>query len=362
MKNIYIFLILFLSLTLTVNAQQRPQFSQYMVNNYLLNPAVAGSYSYTDLRFGFRDQWTNIEGAPRSFFLSAHSNLRVLGCGSKNPGRVRPTYGVRKYSTKKKTVRERGEDLAFISDLKHGVGGLFLYDETGAFTRTMFYGSYALHVNFYDKLNVSLGLQAGLINYNLDLGSLNPTQENDPALGEGSINSLVPDIGLGLMAYTDDFYLGLSLSQVLQNDLTFETENPDPNNKLFIHYYITGGYRIPLWNKGKEAKEARWTLIPSALVKILEGSPVSFDINGRMVRTLSDKKNHIWMGLSYRHQDALVGLLGISVGRLLDLNYSYDFDISDLRPRRSFNPHTHEVSIGLRLYCARKRDYKHNLF
>lgn len=360
MKKLYFLLVLLISLSFSALGQQRPQFSQYMVNNYLINPAVAGAYEYLNVRFGFRDQWTNIEGAPRSFFLSATSPIRILkGCDP--PSSVRPTIGVKNYR-RAGGLRSRNERLTrrSVSIIDQGLGALFTYDETGAFTRLMFYGSYALHVNFYDKLNVSFGLQGGLINYNLDFGGLNPNQENDPALGEGSVNSLVPDLAFGALAYTDKFYFGVSLNQILQNSLEFETQNPDPANQLKIHYYITGGARIKIFNN------ERWQFIPSGLIKVVQGLPASWDLNARVAYDIQGKKgvrNNLWMGVSYRNQDAIVGLVGVSLAHLIDINYSYDFDVSDLRPGRIFNPHTHEVTLGLRLYCkGRLKNYIHNLF
>ena len=58
-----------------VSAQQLPQFTQYIFNNYLLNPAVTGIENYVDVKMGHRNQWTGLEGAPVTSYLSVNAPL-----------------------------------------------------------------------------------------------------------------------------------------------------------------------------------------------------------------------------------------------------------------------------------------------
>ncbi|NJL15669.1 MAG: PorP/SprF family type IX secretion system membrane protein, partial [Microscillaceae bacterium] len=158
-------------------AQQRFQFSQYMLNNFLLNPAVAGAYDYIDVRAGFRNQWTGFEDAPRSFFLSGHFSPRIFKRDKAEL--VLPTIGTIDYHLGKGTKA---------SALSGGFGGLFVYDQTGPISRIMFSLSYALHFPISDKLKASLGLQGGFIQYRLNNDELVPDPINgglDPAVGTG---------------------------------------------------------------------------------------------------------------------------------------------------------------------------------
>ncbi len=60
----------FLALTVTILiggasfAQQRPHYTQYILNNYIINPAVAGIENYTDIKISHRLQWVGLDGAP----------------------------------------------------------------------------------------------------------------------------------------------------------------------------------------------------------------------------------------------------------------------------------------------------------
>src|SRR5881396_3541479 len=56
-------------------AQQRPHYTQYILNNYILNPALSGIENYTDLKISGRDQWVGLNGAPQTFYLTIHGPL-----------------------------------------------------------------------------------------------------------------------------------------------------------------------------------------------------------------------------------------------------------------------------------------------
>ena len=68
---------------LQLSAQQLPLRSQYMLDYYLLNPAVAGSYDYIPVNLSVRQQWVGFEGAPSSQAISAHAYVgNNIGIGA----------------------------------------------------------------------------------------------------------------------------------------------------------------------------------------------------------------------------------------------------------------------------------------
>jgi type IX secretion system PorP/SprF family membrane protein len=70
MKKTLLVLILFSSFAEVVTAQQKPQYTQYIFNYLLINPAVTGIENYTDLKAGYRSQWTGLQGAPVTSYLT----------------------------------------------------------------------------------------------------------------------------------------------------------------------------------------------------------------------------------------------------------------------------------------------------
>ena len=69
MKKILYIIIVFIAGMQLVFAQQKPQYTQYVFNNYLLNPAVSGIENYTDAKVGYRSQWTGLDGAPVTSYI-----------------------------------------------------------------------------------------------------------------------------------------------------------------------------------------------------------------------------------------------------------------------------------------------------
>jgi type IX secretion system PorP/SprF family membrane protein len=56
--------------------QQLPHYTQYMLNSYILNPAVAGIENYTDVKISHRHQWVGIDGAPVTTYLTIHGPFK----------------------------------------------------------------------------------------------------------------------------------------------------------------------------------------------------------------------------------------------------------------------------------------------
>ena len=54
MKKLSLLLVVLVGVVTQAFAQQRPQYSQYMVNNFLLNPALSGIEDYADIRISNR--------------------------------------------------------------------------------------------------------------------------------------------------------------------------------------------------------------------------------------------------------------------------------------------------------------------
>jgi hypothetical protein len=57
-KPIFIFFLIFGALV--VNGQQRPHYTQYIMNNYIVNPAIGGIENYIDAKMSLRNQWIGI--------------------------------------------------------------------------------------------------------------------------------------------------------------------------------------------------------------------------------------------------------------------------------------------------------------
>jgi type IX secretion system PorP/SprF family membrane protein len=295
------------------HAQQLAQYSQYMNNNYILNPAVAGTEDYIDLKFSYRTQWTGIEGAPKTYYASVNSSLGRLQTQSK------------------RTLHDWSRGF-------HALGAIVYSDVTGPTRRTGAYGSYTYNLSLTRSLRLAMGVSVGMQQFSLDGSQLLFHNQNTTVANQASI---VPDATVGLWLYNDNFYAGVSSAQLLGNQLDIAY---DPgtrllsNNKLERHYFGTAGVRLPLSDG--------ISLVPSVLVKYMSPAPVSVDINAKL-----KFQDIMWVGVSYRVKDAFVGNVGVNFSDFASLSYSYDASTSEIS---SYQNGSHEVILGLKIKKKKK--------
>jgi type IX secretion system PorP/SprF family membrane protein len=318
----------------TAVAQQKPQYSQYMVNNYLLNPAITGIEDYTDLRMGVRRQWVGLEGAPETMYLSFHTPINKPTKGTRRGGSSRVGGLRRRTPTASGGLSRPGNTNRFYTGFAHhGLGGLIHTDRTGPLRRTSLLASYAYHLPVTRRINVAGGLSTGLIRNSVDIPYLRMVNPSDPAI-RADLNENLMDMNLGLWVYSQDFFVGMSGAQLIPARSDFRsTASPDGPGKLQKHYFLTGGYRFRVSDQ--------FHVIPSVMAKLAQPSPVSFDVNLRAIYA-----DRVWVGASYRHQDAIVALLGLNINPLLDVSYSYDATSSNLN---RVSTGSHEIVLGFKL-------------
>lgn len=290
MKNLFRILLL-VSVTNIVSAQQMPLTSQYMFNNYLLNPAEAGTLDYIPFTIAARAQWNGIEGAPKTQFFSMHSKV--------------------------------GD--------KMGVGGYVYRDETGPISEQGVQLSYAYHLSLNDEAKISFSLAGMLFFHDINRAYLRPDEGDDAALNTLKVNAISPDINFGILYYTDKYKVGISSPQLLQNSIYSSTEDID-SPKLARHYYLFGEYQFGMNDK--------IDLVPSTLVKYVGGAPFQFDLN---VKALYIKR--YWIGASYRYSNAVVGMLGLN-WKNLSFGYAYDYSLNDIA---DYSAGAHEVFLTYKL-------------
>ena len=299
MKKVIFIVLLFASRAI---AQQLPQYSNYMINDYALNPAIGGSNPYFEAKSNNRYQWIGITDAPRTYVLSVDGPTKSLNMG---------------------------------------LGGILFTDIVGPTRRTGFYLSYAYHLKVADKVRVSLGLSAGILQFMVDASKIQLHDPSDMVISNGVQSVLMPDFGAGIYAYSTDkkWYAGASVPQILQEQIKFFNAQTSSLSTLATHMYITGGYRFTLNDDFK--------LEPSACIKFVNPAPVQVDIG---VRALY--KDMIWLGASYRSMDAVSAMIGYTLMQNITFAYSYDFTTTDIR---KYSSGTHELMIGIKFNKSIKK-------
>ncbi len=313
-------------------AQQKPQYTQYSLNNYLLNPAISGIEDYADLKFGTRQQWAGLEGAPESYYVTMHmpvnkdmsSSYRGVGSSGVKP---------KEATTKKTNIYRRARS-------HHGLGGMAMSTRTGPLKRGTLSLSYAFHQPITRDIRIAAGVAPGIIQYSLDPSYVNTAKGNDPAIWDGRINEVKFDLNMGLWLYSERFYVGMSGAQLVPSKRQLISTGSAQDNKgeLQKHYFMTGGYRFDV--------SPDVTLVPSVMVKMAQPSPVSVDATVKALYA-----NRLWVAATYRHKEAVAAMAGINISHLFDLAYSYDAGTS---PLGTTNAGSHEVVLGFKIRNTRK--------
>ncbi len=286
-----------------VEAQQDPQYTHYMYNMSVVNPAYAtATPSVLNLGGLYRTQWVGAVGAPKTFTFFAHT-----------------------------PVSESVElGLSLISD---DIGD-------GAKKENNVFGDFAYVLQLNNKHRLSLGIKAGVTifetNFNgfeLESGSTS----TDPAFDE-NINRVFPNVGAGLFYFTDKYYVGLSAPNLLSTKHIEERQGINRFGSENVHVFFTGGYVFQL-NQDIKLK-------PSFMAKGVKGAPGVVDVSANVL--LYDK---LEFGLSYRLDDAVSGLVNINITPNLRVGYAYDYTITNLG---DFNSGTHEILLLFDLNFMKK--------
>lgn len=289
-------LIILATLSLAGNAiaQQRPVQSLYMFDPILINPAYAGTQVQLSGTAIYRNQWVNLDGAPKTFTASVHSGFYKA---------------------------------------KMGLGIIFANDQIGIHNDASFYGIYSYKIKVTQTSSISFGLQGGFNNLRSDYTKLNLKNQGDPNLA-GVITKFNPNVGTGIFYRNKAFYLGASSPQLIKNKVfNIEDQATSSLSRQERYYYVLMGTTIKLSNRVK--------LFPSTLVRFQDEAPVSFDLNSTLV--LYDA---VGLGLSYRLQEGVVGLFELQINQNFHVGYAYDFTASALR---QFSNGSHEIMINYRV-------------
>ena len=359
-------------------AQQTPQFSQFMMNRFLYNPAFAGFEDYWDVQSGFRTQWTGINTANRTFYTTANFAFDKSD---------RTSTGITPYMSK--TIR-RNYSPTYIRkktrkvNFHQGVGMQLLSDQIGPVTSMSLSGTYAYHLSLGGERKLATGGSIGYYQRVLDMTNFNVRDAGDPfitysnssGLPAGRISGGQSLINVGALYYTRKFYVGLSANQPVFGDFFFTNkssdngqatrnaiydplidevsadETIDPDRKLWLlaqlNFKKNGatqwmGTVAPtvFFQAGGDIRSGEhWTYSPAVLVKYMKGATLVAEAN---MRVKYDEQ--FWVGGTYRHKDALGIMVGAHVSNALNLTYVYEMHSNGFA-RQSMG--SHEIVLGMK--------------
>ncbi|HOO85455.1 MAG TPA: type IX secretion system membrane protein PorP/SprF [Prolixibacteraceae bacterium] len=286
-----LFLLCFVAV-LPARAQQEPMFTQYMSNPGIINPAYAGSSGNINVNGLFRKQWLGIDWSPTTTTISINSPFK---------------------------------------EYEIGLGLTFIDDQIGPMHQTGLYFDYARHLRLSQNHNLSLGLKGGFNYCDIDLLNLRSNEYDPHLIMYPGYKKLLPNFGVGLMYYTNNYFLGFSVPKLVRNSIKDKENTTEWIGREERHYFLTTGFLFTIYENVLRLK-------PSVFARFVNGAPVSVEAN--MAAIMYER---FWVGVSYRISDALIGFVKVRVDDQLHIGYSYDLNNSRLK---SYNKGTHEIYIS----------------
>jgi type IX secretion system PorP/SprF family membrane protein len=252
-----------------------------------LNPAYSLLDKAGSVNTLARKQWVGIDGAPTSFLINGNLPIESI----------------------------------------NGSAGLIVMNDQFAIehqTEVNAYFAKAIQVSPTGYLAVSLN--AGLRNYVANYSSLDST---DPSFKD-DIRETKPNVGFGVMYYTDKYYVGISVPELTVTSLG--TASVQNNSNFRNHYYLSGA----LITSGEDIK-----FKPALLLSYESDVPLTANVSG-----IFYFKDILGLGLNYATNNQMAGIITINVDSF-HIGYSYEFGTSS-QNLGSINIPTHEVTIGFR--------------
>lgn len=279
-------------LSIELNAQQDPQYTQYMYNTMSVNAAYAGQRDVLSATALYRTQWVGIDGAPKTVTFGIHSPLRNERIG----------LGLNIVSDKLGPTQETSIDANF---------------------------SYSIPLNDLSSTELSFGVRAGL--HILDADWSKGLFQNPDRVFNDNLNLLSPTVGAGLYLHSEQWYLGFSVPNIFTTKHYDDIQESIATERL--HYFLIGGYVFDI-NRNTKLK-------PAFLVKGVSGAPVIADLS---LNALFNEK--LTLGLAYRWDDSVSGLAGFQINEGIFIGYAYDLTTTGLR---NYNSGSHEIMLRFEL-------------
>ena len=315
-------------------AQMAPRFSQYQMNEFVLNPSVAGEDGRTTYNFTARREWLlfseNIYN-PETYAFSIQSRI------------LRKSVNVSKGKS--------GNKLHKTNKGRVGLGSAILSDKYGAMNRTTIQLAYAYHI-FLNNMQLSMGLSGNITQLKILGDNLVFANNDDEIMHHLADNPLwLPDFGLGASLLTNDYKVGLAVSNLFNSPYALGNSTINYNS-LHLgqtrHFYLMASM-----HKGPSTSD--WSYEPSFLFKMNNlfhfengyASPASqLDIS---LKTYY--KRMYWFGLSYRTMADFIAMAGFK-RKLMYFSYAFDYGNNELI-KGTYG--SHEISIGFKFGDSARR-------
>jgi type IX secretion system PorP/SprF family membrane protein len=325
------FIVISLLLSNSLKGQQFPIYSQYMMNGFLVNPAVAGHEGYTAINLTVREQWLGLKDAPSTYAITAQTRLL------KNS-----------FIARSRSVRKRRRVMSRSGRV--GLGAYLFNDANGALAKTGFSFTYGYHLTL-NRSQLSFGASLNGFQYHIDMEKINLENPDDALLLNTEPSAFIADASAGIYYSDKNIYAGFA-SQNLFESLLKLSNREGAGFKLERQYLTMAGYRYDIIDF--------LFVEPSFLLKVSENAVAQLDVNLRFYF-----KQDYWAGISYRtgsysristesiqgRGSSLIIMAGARVDKFF-LGYAFDYTFSSISTRTIGS---HEIMLAVKFGDSARR-------
>jgi len=321
LKSILIFLVI--CYAMQVEAQHQIRSSQIFLNAPSINPAFTGVDDFWEMKTGFRQQYAGLDNGPSSYFVGVYGVIKKPDPLSFQENSLR----ISNPSAYANEERAKG--------LRHGIGAMLYIDQQNAIDQQSLMLNYALHLSISRNYNLTVGTSFGLFTREINADELTVKQLADQTyqdlLDMGAKQSYI-DVNLGLLLYSNKFYVGVSALPVVQNALSNSDAIQEEDTKINLNFMT--GYQMDI--------SPEWRLQSSAIVRYDEFNELNYELGVKF-----RKYDVFWTGLTYNSNEAISLIFGTMVKERMTFGYSYDFYYSD---DNNVGKGNHEIILGIALF------------
>lgn len=263
------------ALSITVEAQQEPNFTMYNFNMNIINPAYVSVIDHSELSLAYRSQWTGVPDAPKTSVLSYVSPIND----------------------------------------RLGFGISVLNDKIFILNRTDVSLDLAYEVRIEKDYYIHFGLK-GTASY-IDLRLSEAGAPDIDSKFSGNRYDISTALGAGIYLSHPKYYLSLSTpnaSRVERYSLDVNSSDIVVN---YLNVYFGGGYVFDV--------NRNVSITPAIMSRFLSGATATYDFS-----TTADYMGKIKGGLNYRWKESFSVYSVFSLKRNFKFGFTYNINASDI--------------------------------
>lgn len=284
-------------------SQQVPFYNNNIINPFIYNPAQAGQTGDLNTYLVRNERYNTFGNSAINNYLSIEGDFFVPNSG----------FGL------------------VISNFSHGIqqqiNGQFSY-------------SYGLKIN--DNNDLKLGLAVGYLENHLNNSAIDVSQQQDPYLEGLRGAAATYDFNFGVSYRFKNSRLGISIPQLIGNNVKFQEQNNRGYYALARHFMGTLEHDFFLLDDKLKLK-------PHLLARYIPGAPLQYDATLH-----ADYLPVGWISATYKSDYAVQFNLGFRILSRLSVGYSYEYIFGSLN--NYFSGVNHEFMLGYTIPSPKEKE------